>query len=305
MPGVSARNLGEAEQLMARPKPPGGLFINDDITAATGPRLLALQSAGRLLIAIDEEGGRVQRIEKVYGSIPSAASQGPTTSDIERLGVDRGRQLQASGINMDFAPVVDLRRAASESVIGDRAYGDDARTVSERGGAFAAGLRNAGVIPTLKHFPGHGSAGDSHRGSVRSEPFDALRSSDLVPFSELSRAPGVAVMVGHLDVPGLTEPDTPASLSSAAYRLLRSEIGFDGLAVTDDLSGMLAVRNRMAAPEAGTLAVTAGADLALMQTSKYYDATVAAIVSAVEKGRLPESRLDEAVRRIRTVLACG
>ncbi len=307
MSGFGPGQLDAANALLTSPEPPAGIFINADITSAAGSRLAGFQARQATLIAIDEEGGRVQRIEKVAGHLQSAAELAALAdAAVKDAGDLRGRHLLANGINLDFGPVVDLRSPSSESVIGDRSFGSDPTQVIAKAGAFAAGLRSAGVIPTIKHFPGHGhSNGDSHKGTTETPPLEKLQSSDLQPFSDLAKAPGTAVMMGHLTVPGLTLDGKPTSLSPEAYSLLRKDLGFDGLVVTDDLLGMAAVTNKYGAVQAGVLAISAGADLALFQTASQRTAVVDGIAAAVESGKLGVARLDDAVRHIRAALECS
>lgn len=306
MSGFAPGEMDAADRLLTSAEPPAGIFINADISKATGARLVGFQGRRATLIAIDEEGGRVQRIEKVAGNLASAAELGQQSDETVRTaGNIRGRQLLANGINLDFGPVVDIRAPGSESVIGDRSFGSDPAIVVAKAGAFASGLRSAGVIPTIKHFPGHGhSNGDSHKGATETPPLEQLLLSDLVPFAQLTKSSPVAVMMGHLTVPGLTTGGTPTSLSPAAYSLLRRDMGFDGLVVTDDLLGMAAVTSKYGAVQAGVLAITAGADLALFQTSSQRAAVVDGIAAAAESGKLPAARLDDAVQHVRVALGC-
>ena len=153
------------------------------------------------------------------------------------------------GITIDFAPVVDVTTESDDEVIGDRSFGSDPAQVTDFAGAYAQGLRDAGLLPVLKHFPGHGHAsGDSHEGGVVTPPLADLQANDLVPYRTLTTQAPVAVMVGHMQVPGLTGSD-PASLSPDAYGLLRSgNYGgppFDGLVFTDDLSSMGAINRAL------------------------------------------------------------
>lgn len=306
MSGFAPGEMDAADRLLTSSEPPAGIFVNADISKDTGSRLSGFQARRATLIAIDEEGGRVQRIEKVAGNLASAAELGLQSDEtVKSAGNIRGRQLLANGINLDFGPVVDVRSPGSESVIGDRSFGSDPAVVTAKAGAFAAGLRSAGVLPTIKHFPGHGhSNGDSHKGATETPPLEQLLVSDLVPFGQLTKASPVAVMMGHLTVPGLTTGGTPTSLSPAAYALLRQDMGFDGLVVTDDLLGMAAVTSKYGAVQAGVLAITAGADLALFQTTSQRSAVVDGIAAAVESGKLGSARLDDAVRHIRAALDC-
>ena len=166
----------------------------------------------------------------------------------------RGQKMRGMGITVDFAPVADVTTESDDEVIGDRSFGSDPAKVTEYAGAYARGLWDAGVLPVLKHFPGHGHAsGDSHTGGVTTPPIGDLQNDDLIPYRTLTTAQPVAVMVGHMQVPGLTGSD-PASLSPAAYNLLRSGgyggPPFGGIVFTDDLSSMGAINQRYSVPDA-------------------------------------------------------
>ena len=202
----------------------GCVFIGgSDDTLLLDPQFQRTATSGRWFVAVDEEGGRVQRIDHIAGDLPAASAQaGMTSAEIRELGRARGVALRRLGVNVDFAPVVDLSEALPGLIIGDRSYSPDPAVVVADAGAFAAGLRAAGVMPTLKHFRGHGRAsGDSHAGPVLTPSLDDLGTADLIPFQDIPRQGLTAVMVGHLDVPGLTESGRPSSLSPATYRLLR------------------------------------------------------------------------------------
>jgi beta-N-acetylhexosaminidase len=265
-----------------------------------------VQAAAHLpvAVAVDDEGGRVQRIDALDGSLPSARRMAArsTPEQVRALAETRGKALAARGVTVDFAPTVDVGNQPANAVIGDRSFGADPDVVTRYAGAFAAGLRDAGVLPVLKHFPGHGHAsGDSHKGRVTTPPLAQLRATDLRPYADLLRAGPVAVMVGHLDVPGLTS-GLPASLTPATYRLLRDEYGFDGLVVTDDLGAMKAITGTFALPEAVERALAAGADAALWSSGTEGTAGVAALLDGLEKamtaGRLSSADNDRAVARV-------
>lgn len=281
----------------------GGIFIGGNATRLlTGGRLDAVRAASKLpvLVAVDEEGGRVQRIDALDGDLPSArtlaATQSPT--QVRADGVRRGHQLAAHGVTMDLAPVADVSAAAAGTVIGDRSFSPDPAVVTRYAGAFANGLRDAGVVPVLKHFPGHGRAnGDSHQGLVRTPPLAELETDDLRPYRDLLPQGMPVVMLGHLDVPGLTG-GAPASLSPAAYRLLRGEYGFAGVAMTDDLGAMRAVTAKYSLPEAVLKALSAGADLALWSNAEPAAPVLDRLEKAARSGELPESRIHEAAVRI-------
>lgn len=282
----------------------GGIFLHGSDTAVLDRAVIdgiTAQAPIAPFVAADEEGGRVQRIDDVHGSIPSAREMAATMTpqQVEALGLERGRQMAALGLTMDLAPVVDVSSQADDDVIGDRSYSEDPNVVVAYAGAFAEGLRQAGIYPILKHFPGHGrAAGDSHTGASVTPPLDDLRAVDLVPYEQLTGARRVGVMLGHLTVPGLTEPDTPATVSPAAVRLLRDEVGFDGLVMTDDLVGMTAITARFDLPDAVQAAIAAGVDVALWVSTERVGEVIDHLTGSVESGALSEARVNEAVRRV-------
>ena len=204
--------------------------------------------------------------------------------------------MRGLGITVDFAPVVDLTQESA--AIGDRSFGDDPETVTAYAGAYARGLRDAGVLPVLKHFPGHGrAAGDSHTGAVSTPPLAELQASDLVPYRTLVNQPPVAVMVGHMQVPGLTGGEQ-ASLSPAAYGLLRNEFGFGGVVFTDDLSSMAAINQQYGVAEAVLKSLQAGADIALWITTAEVPAVLDRLEQAVASGELSQAKVDDSLRRV-------
>jgi beta-N-acetylhexosaminidase len=227
---------------------------------------------------------------------PSARRLGDAGPDAARdAGRRLGATLSALDVDVALAPVADLDSGPAGGVIGDRSFGTDPAAVAADATAFAAGLREAGVAPTAKHFPGHAGAADSHRGPVTVDrTVGALEAADLVPFSALVEDDVPLVMLGHVAYTGLG--DLPASVNPAAYRLLRNT-GFTGVAVTDSL-GMGAINLRGPFPEAAVRAILAGADLALATDGSHARAMRDELVAAVRVGRLPESRLDEAVTRV-------
>jgi beta-N-acetylhexosaminidase len=293
----------------------GGIFIGGNATALLRNQALdRVQSVSRtpLAVSVDDEGGRVQRIDGLDGPLPSARRMAAryTPDEVRDLARTRGKALAARGVTIDFAPVVDVGRQPAGSVIGDRAFSDDPAVVVRYAGAFADGLRAADVLPVLKHFPGHGHAsGDSHKGRVTTPPLADLRATDLRPYTALLAAGPVAVMVGHLDVPGLTD-GLPTSLTPATYALLRDDYGFDGLVVTDDLGAMKAVTGTFTLPEAVQRALAAGADQALWSSGAQDAAAVGSLLDGLEQaladGRLDPAANDRAVARVLAAKgACG
>jgi beta-N-acetylhexosaminidase len=282
----------------------GGIFIGGNattlLTSGTLPDLRGPSSIAPF-VAVDEEGGRVQRIDALAGDLPSARTLGRTASlaAIRQLAATRGRRMAELGITVDFAPVVDVSSQPDGAVIGDRSFASTPDAVTRNARAFAQGLRDAGILPVFKHFPGHGHAvGDSHRGTSTTPPLDQL-DPDLVPYRALlpEAGPG-AVMVGHLVVPGLTK-GLPASLSPDAIDgLLRGQLGWQGLVFTDELGGMRAVSDRFGAPEAVRRAIAAGADVALLASSSQVDAILDRLEAAVGDGSLSKARVDAALAHV-------
>jgi beta-N-acetylhexosaminidase len=219
-----------------------------------------------LLVALDQEGGRVSRLERWIGPTPTAAALARAGERSTRaFGGSTGRALGALGFNIDFAPVVDLCTEEAVNGIGDRSFGTDPHRVVSLAGAFLDGLQQTGVAGCLKHFPGLGSTCvDSHE-RLPTDPRgrDELEANDLIPFRRLATR-AVAVMVGHGAYPSIdSEPSRPATLSPVLVRdLLRGNLGFEGLVVSDDLEmGAVAPLDRNG--QAAVLAVEAGCDLIL------------------------------------------
>nr|WP_224403338.1 glycoside hydrolase family 3 N-terminal domain-containing protein [Pseudonocardia sp. ICBG1034] len=307
MVGVDAADPAGATAIV-RESQVGGVFLGGNATALLqGDRLSALQKAARtpLAVAVDEEGGRVQRIDELDGDVPSARQMAASGSPEEVAGIARERagQLRARGVTWNLAPSVDVSDQPRTAVIGDRSFSDDPAAVTRYAAAWAEGQQAGGVFGVLKHFPGHGhSSGDSHKGSVSTPPLDRLRAGDLRPYADLV-GPGkpldgrVGVMLGHLDVPGLTT-DVPTSIAPAAYRLLREDYRFDGLAMTDDLGAMKAITDRFGLVEATTRALTAGADMALFSNVTPVAPLLDAAEKALAEGRITAQDNDTAVARV-------
>jgi len=297
----------------------GGIFIGSwtDLTIFQGPLADIAAKAGPLPLAVsvDEEGGRVSRLKSLIGTAPSPRElvQTQTVQQVHDMAAERGKKMRDLGITIDFAPVVDVTDAP-DGVIGDRSFSGDPNTVTAYAGAYAQGLRDAGLLPVLKHFPGHGhGSGDSHKGGVVTPPLSDLQTSDLVPYRTLVTAVPVAVMVGHLQVPGLTGDD-PASLSPAAVQLLRDGVGyqgppFNGPVFSDDLSSMAAISDRYGVSEAVLRTLQAGTNVALWVTTDEVPAVLDRLQKAVAAGDLPIQRVDDSLRRVATMKghspACG
>lgn len=287
----------------------GGIFIGSwtDLSIFKGPLADIAAKAGPLPLAVsvDEEGGRVSRLKSLIGTSPSPRelAQTQTVQQVHDLAADRGKKMRGLGITVDFAPVVDVSDEPDDAVIGNRSFSADPAKVTEYAGAYAQGLRDAGLLPVLKHFPGHGhGSGDSHTGGVVTPPLDDLQNNDLVPYRTLVASPPVGVMVGHLQVPGLTG-DAPASLSPEAVQLLRNGVGYKGPPFTgpvfsDDLSSMAAISDRYGVSEAVLRSLRAGVDVALWVTTDEVPAVLDRLQQAVASGDLPAKQVDESLVRV-------
>ena len=262
-------------------------------------------SAADPVIAIDEEGGDVTRVAYADGSpYPGNAALGAVDDVSLSRAVYRaiGLDLAALGINFNLAPCADVLGSADSPAVGTRSFGADTDLVSRHTAAAVAGLQSAGVAACAKHFPGHGRTGtDTHFAMATIEGGVAeLRQRDLPPFAAAIRAGTIAVMPSHLRVPELTG-DLPATVSAAALTgLLRGELGFDGVIVSDALE-MRAVRDRFGVPGAAVLAVAAGTDLLCLgrdSDEAEYLAVRSALVDAVRDGTISGTRLEDAADRV-------
>ncbi|MGW4249160.1 glycoside hydrolase family 3 N-terminal domain-containing protein [Nocardia sp. NPDC004722] len=299
---ADAENVVKTEQI-------GGIFVGSwtDKAMLAQHQIDTVQKASRtpLMVTIDEEGGRVSRAKDLIGVAPAARVVAQTMSPDEfyTFSLDRAKKLKALGVTVDFAPDVDVSSEPDDAVIGDRSFSDDPDVVVQYAGAFIRAMNDAGVGSVMKHFPGHGSgSGDSHTGAVQTPPLDQMQTKDLVPFRKLVDS-GAAVMVGHLDVPGLTTPNVPASISPQAMALLRQGTGygaapFDGVIFTDDLGGMAAITKRMSIEDAVEAALIAGADNALWITTDAVPKVLDRLEDAVKSGRLPGAQVDASVLRM-------
>lgn len=254
-----------------------------------------------LFLCVDEEGGRVARIgNNAAFQVERVKPMAEITDETEayEAGVTIGSYLHELGFNLDFAPDADVLTNDKNTVIGDRSFGQDPKAVTRLAAAVSRGLKEEGMLSTFKHFPGHGSTeADTHKGyAYTQKSCEELKEAELVPF-EAAQEQGVdLVMAAHISVPDVTGDDTPSSLS---YRMiteiLRGDLGFEGLVVTDALN-MGAVSENYEAGETAVMAVEAGIDLLLMP--KDFDLAREGIVKAVSEGRISEGRIDASVRRI-------
>jgi len=276
-----------------------------------GKLIRELQQASKipLFIALDQEGGAVNRLTKSKGfsSVPSGESLGRSGDSQEayRAGWTAGGDLKEIGANMDFAPVLDLDHGQNDAVItgAHRSLGKDPRKVGELAEKFMEGLRARGILATAKHFPSQSWAAlDTHEGAAMSDvALSTLESEDLVPYRALIVKGLDAIMLSHVTYRRV-DPDFPASLSPAVVqRLLREELGFQGLVVSDAFN-MKAVSENFS-PAARTIqSVKAGVDLLLVDDG-FQTQVMDALVEEITEGHLPEEWVDKAYRRILSVKA--
>lgn len=248
----------------------GGILLfkrNVDSPEQVAALTRALQEAVAepLLIGIDHEGGRVQRLPAPFTILPAALEVGRTgsVSLARRLGELASFELAAVGVNLNFAPVVDVLTHPENQVIGDRAFGNDVERVSGLGAAFIEGHQGAGVAACAKHFPGHGGTEtDSHHALPRDRrSLDDFRAVDLPPFRRAIEAGVAAVMTAHVECPAVD--GAPATLSRRWIQgILRGELGFGGAVLSDDVE-MKALSASRDNAESGFQALRAGCDLLL------------------------------------------
>jgi beta-N-acetylhexosaminidase len=249
-----------------------------------------------LIVAVDQEGGRVSSAPWVTYHPPAAAvGQSGDPAQAQRIAEEIGRQLDAAGVNTDLAPVVDTGFGAA---IGDRSFGTDPHLVSKMGAAAVRGFEAAGIISTAKHFPNHGAAKvDSHTSlPVVDHDMQTVLSYDLPPFKQVVEAGVPMVMVGHLLYPAI-DPERPASLSPKAIKLLRQEVGFDGVIITDDLA-MEGAKQGGTVAQAAVKAVSAGADMLIISSPQEQVDAYAAVVRGVKQGRISQDQINDSVDRI-------
>jgi beta-N-acetylhexosaminidase len=283
------------------------------LTAALQDAASASETGLPLLVAVDEEGGQVARLDLAHGFPPteSAAALG-TRNDAtytRAAGQAIATTLRAAGINLNLAPVVDLDINPNNPIIGalDRSFGADPALVSRQARAFINGHHAAGVLTTLKHFPGHGSStADSHLGVV--DVTGTWSSVELDPYRRLIPAGVVdTILTAHVFNAKL-DPDNPATLSSATIDgLLRAQLGWDGLVISDDMQ-MGAIRQAYGYRDAIRLAILAGVDVLTIANQQVFEAdivqrTIGLVLDMVDRGEVSANRIDRSWQRIQALKA--
>ncbi len=279
-----------------------GKNITDPQQLAEFISALQENSTTPLFIAVDEEGGIVSRLANhpnfdlpEYESAAAVGATGEPDQAFE-MGNTIGTYLKSYGFNMDFAPDADVNTNPLNPVIGERAFSSDAETAAEMAASMAEGLRQNGIIPVFKHFPGHGdTAEDSHNScAVSYKTEEEMANCEWLPFLRATEADGI--MVGHIAAPSITGNMTPASLSyTMVTEILKERIGFRGLVITDSLA-MDAVAKELSPGEAAVQAIEAGCDIILMPNG--LAESYQAVLDAIAEGRLSEDRIDKSVAKI-------
>ncbi|NMI06273.1 beta-N-acetylhexosaminidase [Paenibacillus sp. SZ31] len=308
--GVQGTTLdAQAKQMITAQKVGGIIFYANNVSTLDGTAkfVQSIKEANQsnpvpIFMSVDQEGGKVSRMPETVESIPSSRKVGETKDSAlaETMGQLLARQVQLAGFNVDFAPVLDVNSNPKNPVIGDRSFGSSAELVSRMGIAEMKGLRSEGIIPVVKHFPGHGDTSvDSHLDlPVVNKTEKQLAELEWIPFQAAVKEQVEAVMVAHILFPKL-DPDHPASLSDVIIgEHLRGKFKYDGVVITDDLS-MGAIAKNFKLDEAALATVKAGSDILLVAHSYESAKTIFdTLMSAVKSGEISESRIDESVYRI-------
>jgi beta-N-acetylhexosaminidase len=253
-----------------------------------------------MFITVDEEGGRVARLANTetfdlpkYESAAAVGEQG--TDAAYDMGYTIGTYISEYGFNVDFAPDADVNTNPDNPIIGTRAFSSDATKAAELAKACGQGLADAGVIPTFKHFPGHGdTAEDSHTGFAYSyRTLEEIQDCELLTFKAATEVTPHAVMVSHISMPNVTGDNTPATLSSTIIDLIPDK---DNTLIITDAMSMQAITDAYSSGEAAVMTLQAGCDIVLMP----YDFTEAydAVLAACKDGTISEERLDQSVNKI-------
>lgn len=297
-------------QLIETIRPGGVVLIKENLRGAAPQEIAALTDAMQrrmrqispvpLLVTLDQEGRKIQRLRQGFTELPSTLAMGAITdrAALVKFGRMMGEEMRAVGVNMDLAPVVDLATTPNHPLLNGRTLGDDPARVGFVASALAEGMTSAGVAAVLKHFPGHGDVTDTHmRAATLDYDLTRLQATEIAPFLAEPHAP--AIMLGHIAAPALDPDGLPASLSPRMVEYLR-KAGYDGVLMTDALD-MGAITTRYALPDAAVQAVRAGVDLILTGAHTANPVQVAmyrAVLEAVRAGTIHETRIDEATRRV-------
>lgn len=308
LPDYKLQQVNKTMRDVSKDYPVGGMILyahNIVDEAQLGEFIAEIRTLnGSPLLAIDEEGGRIARIANnenfdvpKYESMAAIAESGDP-SEAYKAAFTIGSYVKKYGFDIDYAPVADVNTNPENIVIGARAFSDDPETAAEFVVSYLNGLDSAGVIGTLKHFPGHGDVKtDTHSGYAETnKTWEEMLECEMIPFKAGIEAGAQMIMTAHIAAPKVTGDDLPATLSSVILQdKLRGELGFKGIIVTDAMD-MGAITTQFGNAEAAIKSIQAGVDVVLC--SKDFTQVFDAVVNAVEKGDIKETRIDESVKRI-------
>ena len=308
LPDYKLQQVNKTMRDVSKDYPVGGMILyahNIVDEAQLGEFIAEIRTLnGSPLLAIDEEGGRIARIANnenfnvpKYESMAAIAESGDP-SEAYKAAFTIGSYVKEYGFDIDYAPVADVNTNPENIVIGARAFSDDPETAAEFVVSYLNGLDSAGVIGTLKHFPGHGDVKtDTHSGYAETnKTWEEMLKCEMIPFKAGIEAGAQMIMTAHIAAPKVTGDDLPATLSSVILQdKLRGELGFKGIIVTDAMD-MGAITTQFGNAEAAIKSIQAGVDVVLC--SKDFTQVFDAVVNAVEKGDIKETRIDESVKRI-------
>jgi len=308
--GISNTELTQTDKKLMEQYKVGGIIFFKENLQSSNQILRLLEEITNinkanpfpLLLGIDEEGGRISRLPKEIKSLPSSLEVGNSNHvsfayDIGRI---LGEELSAFGFNVDFAPVLDINSNPDNPVIGDRSFGSTAEIVSSFGLEAMKGLHSENIISVIKHFPGHGDTDvDSHLAlPIINKTKNQLEELELIPFKQAIRQKADAVIIAHILLPKI-DAAYPASLSKKIITdLLRDEMQFDGVVITDDLT-MKAITTNYSIEEAVVKSIQAGSDILLI-AHDFHNIELAAqsIKMALENGEITEEQINASVKRI-------
>ena len=308
LPDYKLQQVNKTMRDVSKDYPIGGMILyahNIVDEAQLGEFIAEIRTLnGSPLLAIDEEGGRIARIANnenfdvpKYESMAAIAESGDP-NEAYKAAFTIGSYVKKYGFDIDYAPVADVNTNPENIVIGARAFSDDPETAAEFVVSYLNGLDSAGVIGTLKHFPGHGDVKtDTHSGYTETnKTWEEMLKCEMIPFKAGIEAGAQMIMTAHIAAPKVTGDDLPATLSSVILQdKLRGELGFKGIIVTDAMD-MGAITTQFGNAEAAIKSIQAGIDVVLC--SKDFTQVFDAVVNAVEKGNIKETRIDESVKRI-------
>ncbi|MBW1921657.1 MAG: beta-N-acetylhexosaminidase [Deltaproteobacteria bacterium] len=312
MAGIPGTSLDEGTEALIRDYDLGGVIlfsrnIADPVQLATLCRDLqnsAMSHHGHLLfLAVDQEGGRVARLRGLFREFPGSSAIGKSKNPLEKaleFGTVTAREMKIVGLNMNLAPVIDVEMGKLEKHLEGRVFGKDPQVVAMLGRAVVKSLQENGVMAVAKHFPGLGLASvDPHFHALRIEAgLKDIENINLPPFRAVIEEGVSGIMSSHAVYPAL-DPQHPATLSrSIISGLLRENMGFEGLIITDDLE-MGAISNRWSVAEGAAKALEAGADILLIcKDQKNVTQSIDIVRSKLLKGEIPFKRLEESTQRI-------